>query len=114
MADERCEKRLVIREGQIVGLGPPAICRLAKLIPLHGMGLPGSYPTFHPPSLTGPTHSSTLQNITLVPLCHINTDIDLYYNCLEPFLPGTLLWLICINLFFFFFNLSDTQGIFKQ
>lgn len=95
MAGERCEKRLVIREGQIVGLGPPAICRLAKLIPRHGRGLPGSYPTSLALFLAGPTHSSTLQNITLVPLCHINTDIDLYYICLEPFLLGTEHLLSC-------------------
>lgn len=49
--DGRCEKSLVIREGQIAGLDPPAICLLAELIPPHGMGLPGSYTTTPPSTL---------------------------------------------------------------
>lgn len=61
--DRRCRKRPVIREGQIAGLDPSAICQLAKLIPLRGMGLPGSSSTpLHPSSLSpapaGPTHKT--------------------------------------------------------
>ncbi len=73
VVDGRYES-LVIWGGQIASLGPPAICRPAKLIPLHWMGLPGSYPT-----TLHPTRPHTRKNIAHGPLRHINTDIDLHY-----------------------------------
>lgn len=99
----------MIREGQIAGLGLPAICRPARLIPPHGMGLPGSPIPHHPPPppvslyLTSPT----LQNIACVPLRHINADIDPHYIVPGSSQKGlTQLWLICISLFLSF----DTRG----
>lgn len=64
---------LVIQEGQIASLGLPAICRLARLIPPRGTGLPVS-------GLPAPSRlPSPKKNLACVPLRHINADIDPHY-----------------------------------
>lgn len=96
VVDGRYES-LVIWGGQIASLGPLAICRLAKLIPLHWMGLPGSYPTA--PYSTPPTPPPTKTQH----MSHCVTSI-LTLTCIT-FVPSPAcwrlaqLWLIFINLF---------------
>lgn len=95
-------KRPVIREGQIAGLGPPAICRLAELIPRHGMGLPGSDPiTLHPtsfsPELAPPTFPCP-------------TASHQYWHWPVSHVSGALSGWFALTSFYLF----DTQGMLKQ